>query len=110
MISEAKGNSPSGRAVVYEPELLLLDEPLSNLVAKLWVQMRVEIRELVKALDITSLYVTHDQEEALVLSDRIAVMDKGMILQVGGPREVYKAPSDSFSQVSWVRRTCYKSV
>ncbi len=58
--------------------------------------MRVEIRELVKALDITSIYVTHDQEEALVLSDRIAVMDKGKVLQVGGPREVYKAPSDSF--------------
>ena len=84
------------RALVYEPELLLLDEPLSNLDAKLRVQMRVEIRELVKALDITSIYVTHDQEEALVLSDRIAVMDKGKVLQVGGPREVYKAPSDSF--------------
>jgi len=68
------------RALVYEPKVLLLDEPLSNLDAKLRTEMRVEIRELVKRLTITSVYVTHDQEEALVLSDRIAVMHAGNLV------------------------------
>ena len=71
------------RALVIEPEVLLLDEPLSNLDAKLRVQTRTEIRKLQKRLGITSIYVTHDQEEALTMSDRIAVMNKGRIAQVG---------------------------
>src|SRR5579864_3103030 len=71
------------RALVFEPELLLLDEPLSNLDARLRTQMGVEFRALQRRLKITTLYVTHDQEEAMALSDRVVVMDKGRALQVG---------------------------
>ncbi|MFI5340525.1 MAG: ABC transporter ATP-binding protein [Candidatus Methylomirabilales bacterium] len=85
------------RCLAIEPEVLLLDEPLSNLDAKLRVQMRVEIRRLQQALEITALYVTHDQEEALVLSDRLAVMCGGVIQQVGRPSEVYHRPADAFT-------------
>lgn len=84
------------RALVYEPKLLLLDEPLSNLDAKLREEMRLELRELVKRLRISTLYVTHDQEEALVLSDEIAVMSEGHILQKGSPREIYLDPRHPF--------------
>jgi len=84
------------RALVYEPKVLLLDEPLSNLDAKLRADMRLEIRELVKRLALTAVYVTHDQEEALVISDRIAVMRNGKLEQVGSPREVYERPSKDF--------------
>jgi len=84
------------RALVYEPNVLLLDEPLSNLDAKLRTEMRVEIRELAKRLNITTIYVTHDQEEALVLSDRIGVMHDGQLVQVGSPREIYLSPSSPF--------------
>jgi iron(III) transport system ATP-binding protein len=84
------------RALVYEPKLLLLDEPLSNLDAKLREEMRLELRELVKRLKISTLYVTHDQEEALVLSDEIAVMSEGHILQKGTPREIYLDPHHPF--------------
>lgn len=80
------------RALAYEPKVLLLDEPLSNLDAKLRAEMRVELGRLIKTLKLTSLYVTHDQDEALVLGDRIAVMGSGKILQVGAPREVYARP------------------
>jgi iron(III) transport system ATP-binding protein len=80
------------RALVYEPKVLLLDEPLSNLDAKLRAGMRLEIRELVERLHITTIYVTHDQDEALALSDRIAVMHQGRILQLGNPREIYTRP------------------
>jgi len=80
------------RALVYEPNVLLLDEPLSNLDAKLRAGMRLEIRELVKRLKITTIYVTHDQDEALALSDRIAVMHQGKIVQLGSPREIYTTP------------------
>jgi iron(III) transport system ATP-binding protein len=82
------------RALVYEPKVLLLDEPLSNLDAKLRAEMRVELRRLIKELKVTSLYVTHDQEEALVLADRIAVMASGRIIQIGTPREVYSKPGN----------------
>ncbi|HSB70384.1 MAG TPA: ABC transporter ATP-binding protein [Candidatus Methylomirabilis sp.] len=85
------------RCLAIEPEVLLLDEPLSNLDAKLRVQMRAEIRRLQQALKITALYVTHDQEEALVLSDRLAVMCAGSIQQVGRPSEVYHRPADAFT-------------
>lgn len=84
------------RALVAEPKLLLLDEPLSNLDAKLRVEMRQELRELFTRVKLTALYVTHDQEEALVLSDRIAVMDNGRIMQVGSPIEIYKEPANTF--------------
>jgi iron(III) transport system ATP-binding protein len=80
------------RALVYEPKVLLLDEPLSNLDAKLRAEMRVELRSLMKRLNITAVYVTHDQEEALVLSDRIAVMHAGQIRQIGTPRDIYVSP------------------
>jgi iron(III) transport system ATP-binding protein len=85
------------RALVYEPKVLLLDEPLSNLDAKLREQMRVEIKQLAKKVGITVLYVTHDQVEALSMSDRIAVMNEGKIVQEGTPREIYFSPSDVFT-------------
>jgi ABC-type Fe3+/spermidine/putrescine transport system ATPase subunit len=84
------------RALVIEPEVLLLDEPLSNLDAKLRVEMRGEIRELQQKLGITALYVTHDQEEALAISDRIAVMRGGALEQVGPPAEIYARPATPF--------------
>ena len=84
------------RAMVIEPELLLMDEPLSNLDAKLRIEMRQEIRLMQRELGITTVYVTHDQEEALAISDRIAVMEKGRILQVGSPREIYEQPAHAF--------------
>ena len=84
------------RALVIEPEVLLLDEPLSNLDAKLRVEMRTEIRELQQSLGITALYVTHDQEEALAISDRIAVMRAGRIEQLGSPTEIYRQPQTPF--------------
>jgi iron(III) transport system ATP-binding protein len=80
------------RALVFEPEVLLLDEPLSNLDARLRTQMGDEFRKLQKRLGITSLYVTHDQEEAMALSDRVVVMEGGKILQVGSPEEIYQRP------------------
>ena len=84
------------RALVYEPAILLLDEPLSNLDAKLREQMRVEIRALQKKLGLTVLYVTHDQAEAMTLSDRIAVVNRGRFEQVGAPEEVYEKPATPF--------------
>ncbi len=84
------------RAMAIEPRVLLLDEPLSNLDAKLRVEMRTEIRDIQKQLGITAIYVTHDQEEALVISDRIAVMDGGVIQQVGPPWAIYKDPANLF--------------
>lgn len=81
------------RTLVIEPRLLLLDEPLSNLDAKLRIQMRHELVRIQKNLGITTLYVTHDQEEALILSTRIAVMSKGRVIQVGTPREIYENPN-----------------
>jgi len=84
------------RALVIEPRLLLLDEPLSNLDAQLREEMRFEIRELQKKLGITSVYVTHDQAEALVLSDRIAILHEGKLVQVGSPAEIYNRPGNKF--------------
>lgn len=84
------------RAMVMNPKVLLLDEPLSNLDAKLRQKMRKEIRDIQKELGITALYVTHDQEEALSISDRIAVMNNGKIEQVGTPRTVYNSPANRF--------------
>jgi iron(III) transport system ATP-binding protein len=84
------------RSLVAEPALLLFDEPLSNLDANLRTQMRIEIKELQKKLGFTGVYVTHDQAEALAIADRIAVMDHGVLRQVGTPREVYDHPANSF--------------
>jgi iron(III) transport system ATP-binding protein len=84
------------RAIVTEPKVLLFDEPLSNLDAKLRVQVRVEIREMQKRLGITAIYVTHDQDEALAISDRIVVMDRGHIEQLGDPYTIYRNPETSF--------------
>jgi iron(III) transport system ATP-binding protein len=84
------------RALVIEPRMLLLDEPLSNLDAQLREEMRFEIRELQKKLGITSVYVTHDQAEALVLSDRIAILHEGRLVQVGSPEDIYNRPGNKF--------------
>ena len=84
------------RALVLNPKILLLDEPLSNLDAKIRVQVRAEIRKLQKELGITTVYVTHDQEEALTLSDRIAVFNQGRVFQVGPPKELYERPANRF--------------
>jgi iron(III) transport system ATP-binding protein len=84
------------RALVRNPKVLLLDEPLSNLDAKLREKMRFEIKSLVRRMGITSVYVTHDQAEAMVISDRIAVMDSGNVVQIGTPAEIYDKPANKF--------------
>jgi ABC-type Fe3+/spermidine/putrescine transport system ATPase subunit len=84
------------RSLVVEPEVLLMDEPLSNLDARLRLEVRGEIRDLQARLGITTVYVTHDQEEALAISERIAVMEAGRIRQLGTPREVYERPADAW--------------
>jgi iron(III) transport system ATP-binding protein len=84
------------RAMAIRPRLLLMDEPLSNLDAKLRVEMRTEIRRLQRELGITTIYVTHDQEEALAISERLAVMSGGRVEQVGFPWDVYQAPTSAF--------------
>jgi ABC-type Fe3+/spermidine/putrescine transport system ATPase subunit len=84
------------RALVYRPKVLLLDEPLSNLDAKLREEMRFDIKDLQRRLDITAVYVTHDQAEALALSDRVAVMNEGRVEQVGSPDEIYDQPGSQF--------------
>jgi len=84
------------RVLVINPKILLLDEPLSNLDAKLRVEMREEIKEIQRRLGITTVYVTHDQEEAMAVSDRVAIQDHGRIMQVGTPHEVYDRPRNLF--------------
>jgi iron(III) transport system ATP-binding protein len=100
--AERKPNQLSGgqqqrvalaRALVIRPRCLLLDEPLSNLDAKLRLEMRAEIRRVCKEFKLTTVYVTHDQKEALSISDRMAILESGHILQVGTPREIYRRPS-----------------
>jgi iron(III) transport system ATP-binding protein len=85
------------RAIALEPKALLFDEPLSNLDAKLRKQMRLEIRELQRRLGITAVYVTHDQEEAMVIADRIVLMKEGRIEQIGTPKEIYGRPASVFA-------------
>ena len=85
-----------GRAIVREPEVFLFDEPLSNLDARLRVQMRTEIRRLCKRLETTALYVTHDQVEAMTMADRIVVLNDGRVQQIGPPQEVYDRPANRF--------------
>jgi iron(III) transport system ATP-binding protein len=84
------------RAIAFSPTVVLFDEPLSNLDAKLRAEMRVELRELQRRLGITSVYVTHDQEEALAISDRVIVMNVGVIEQIGTPEEIYNRPRSRF--------------
>jgi spermidine/putrescine ABC transporter ATP-binding subunit len=84
------------RALVVEPKVLLLDEPLSNLDAKLRIRMREEIKKIQRTLNITTIYVTHDQEEAMSISDKVAVMNQGRILQVGTPQDIYFRPKNIF--------------
>ncbi len=84
------------RALVIEPDVLLLDEPLSNLDAKLREEMRVEIRQIQKGLGLTTIFVTHDQEEALSVADRLVVMNAGRIEQIGAPFELYERPETEF--------------
>jgi len=85
-----------GRALVRDPKVFLFDEPLSNLDAQLRVQMRAEIKELQQTLKTTSVYVTHDQVEAMTMADRIAVMRQGSLIQLGTPLEIYDRPADTF--------------
>ncbi|MBM4386672.1 MAG: sn-glycerol-3-phosphate ABC transporter ATP-binding protein UgpC [Deltaproteobacteria bacterium] len=85
-----------GRAIVRDPDVFLFDEPLSNLDAKLRMQMRVELKMLQRKLSTTTVYVTHDQTEAMTLADRIAVMDAGMLQQFGAPEEVFERPENVF--------------
>jgi len=84
------------RAIAFSPTVVLFDEPLSNLDAKLRAEMRVELRELQRRLDITSVYVTHDQEEALAISDRVIVMNVGVSEQIGTPEQIYNQPKNRF--------------
>ena len=84
------------RALVVEPSVLLFDEPLSNLDAKLRVSMRTEIRNIQQRVGITAVYVTHDQSEAMALSDQIIIMNKGVVSQIGTPQEIYYHPADEF--------------
>ncbi|MCY0094211.1 ABC transporter ATP-binding protein [Hoeflea ulvae] len=85
-----------GRAIVRTPEVFLFDEPLSNLDAQLRVKMRMELQELHERLGVTSIYVTHDQVEAMTLADRIVILDRGRVAQIGTPREVYEQPATRF--------------
>jgi iron(III) transport system ATP-binding protein len=103
--SERKPNQLSGgqqqrvalaRALVIRPDVLLLDEPLSNLDAKLRLELRSEIRRVCKAAGITTVYVTHDQKEALSMADRVAILDAGRVIQVGTPEELYQRPATRF--------------
>lgn len=84
------------RSIAIKPDILLMDEPLSNLDAKLRVEMRSSIKQLQRQLKITTVYVTHDQEEALAISDRIAVMNKGKVMQLDAPETIYRRPSNTF--------------
>ena len=103
--ANAKPNELSGgqqqrvalaRALVIEPQCLLLDEPLSNLDAKLRLEMRTEIRRICKEAGLTAIYVTHDQKEALSIADRLAILDQGRLLQIGAPQAVYTRPASRF--------------
>jgi len=85
------------RALVVEPRVLLMDEPLSNLDAKVRQRLRVEVRRLQKAVGITAIYVTHDQEEALAIADTVVLMDQGQVVQMGSPQEIYFQPRTAFA-------------
>ena len=92
------------RALVFRPDVLLLDEPLSNLDAKLRQEVRVEIRELQRKLGLTTVMVTHDQEEALTMADRLVVMSEGVMRQIGSQQDLYERPADVSSPASSAAR------
>ena len=92
------------RAVVREPNAFLMDEPLSNLDAKLRVSTRAQIKNLAHELKVTTIYVTHDQIEAMTLADRVVVMERGVVQQVGTPTEIYDRPANVFVAASSARR------
>ncbi len=94
------------RALAIQPDVLLLDEPLSNLDAKLREEVRIEIRELQRTLGLTTILVTHDQEEALTVADRLVVMQDGHVRQIGTKRDLYERPADRFI-ASFIGRTCF---
>jgi multiple sugar transport system ATP-binding protein len=101
-----------GRAIVRKPRVFLFDEPLSNLDAALRAELRVEIAALVRRLGVTSLYVTHDQTEAMTMADRIVVMNKGRLQQIGPPRTIYEDPANAFvagflgsPPINWIELT-----
>src|SRR5256885_8905878 len=85
-----------GRAIVREPQVFLMDEPLSNLDAKLRVHMRAELKRLQKDLGVTTIYVTHDQVEAMTMADRVAIMNGGLLQQFGSPTEIFRTPANQF--------------
>ena len=93
-----------GRAIVRQPKVFLMDEPLSNLDAKLRVQMRAEISQLQQELGVTTLYVTHDQIEAMTMGSQMAVMRKGILQQAGAPQDIYDDPANLFVASSSARR------
>ena len=93
-----------GRAIVRNPKVFLFDEPLSNLDAKLRVQMRIEIKKVHQKVRTTTVYVTHDQVEAMTLADRVVVMNHGRIEQIGTPNELYHKPATNSSPASSARR------
>ena len=93
-----------GRAIVRDPKIFLFDEPLSNLDAKLRGQMRTEIKKLRAGVATTTVYVTHDQVEAMTLADRIVVLNHGMVEQIGTPEDIYDRPASTLSPGSWARR------
>jgi len=95
------------RALVAQPEVLLLDEPLSNLDAKLREQMRIELKSLQESFHITTVYVTHDQEEALALSDRIGLMHEGTLLEIGAPADLYLRPARGITADFLARRILF---
>ena len=98
------------RALVIKPDVLLMDEPLSNLDAKLRVEMRSVIKEVQRSVGITNVYVTHDQEEAMAVSDRIAVMDKGLIQHIGTPKDIYQRPANIFVAAFIGRSNIFEAV
>ncbi len=97
------------RSLAYEPQVILLDEPLSNLDAKERERVRFELKTLLKKINITALYVTHDQEEAFVMSDHVAIMSGGVVIQEGSPQEIYASPASSFVGTFIGRANIYKA-
>jgi len=97
------------RSLAYEPKVILLDEPLSNLDAKERERVRIELKVLLKKIGMTALYVTHDQEEAFVMSDRVAIMRKGVVIQQGTPEEIYANPANSYVATFIGRANIYKA-
>ena len=93
-----------GRAIVREPAAFLMDEPLSNLDAKLRVQMRAEVSRIQRRLGVATMYVTHDQTEAMTMGDRVAVLNAGVLQQCDQPQVLYDAPPTCSSPASWARR------